>query len=234
MTSTGRRGRSPEDIERLLRQAISGGVLPPGHRLVHEELADRFGVSRIPLREALRTLASEGLVRIEPGRGTFVTELDLDEIDEIYELRRLVEPSFAVPVVMRAGPADIDRLHDMATRMDGKDAMPADDWSRLNFAFHLDMYRLAGRPMTYAVMSRLYHQLEPYSRFYVHATHSHDRVQHEHHAMIGALRDRRAEELERSIVEHIEGGREGLTRAWRERQPAAPDAFTIRDLEGRK
>ena len=230
---SGTRGRAPEDIERLLREAISGRVLPPGHRLVHEELADRFGVSRIPLREALRTLAAEGLVRIEPGRGTFVAELDLDEIDEIYELRRLVEPGFASPVVMRAAPADIARLAGMADRMDAKDGMPADDWSRLNFAFHLDMYRLAGRPLTYDVMSRLYHRLEPYSRFYVHATHSHDRVQHEHHAMIRALRERRAEELERAIVEHIEGGRDGLTQAWRDRQSETTDTFTLRDLEGR-
>lgn len=226
-------GRPPEEIERLLRQVISSGGLPPGQRLVHEELAERFGVSRIPLREALRTLAAEGLVRIEPGRGTFVTELDLDEIHEIYELRRLVEPSFAVPVVMRAAPADIERLAGLAERMDAKDAIPADDWSRLNFAFHLDMYRLAGRPVTYDVMSRLYHRLEPYSRYYVHATHSHDRVQHEHHSMIGALRERRAEELERAIHEHIEGGRAGLTQAWRDRQTDAPDEFSLRDLEGR-
>ncbi|MBO0849785.1 MAG: GntR family transcriptional regulator, partial [Pseudonocardia sp.] len=86
--------RGPNDIADELRAAIADGVFPPGHRLVHEELADRFGVSRIPLREAIRTLVGEGLVQSPAGRGTFVTALDLAEIDEIYDLRKLVEPSF--------------------------------------------------------------------------------------------------------------------------------------------
>lgn len=211
--------RGPDDIADELRAAIADGIFPPGHRLVHEELADRFGVSRIPLREAIRTLVGEGLVQSPPGRGTFVTALDLTEIDEIYDLRRLVEPSFSEHVVQRCSRADAARLGEMVGRMDHIEELGSEGWSRVNFAFHLDMYGLAGLPMRYEVISRLYHQLEPYSRFYVHGTHALDRVQAEHKAMVAALTEGDAGELSRQIIAHIDGGQQGLRAAWHQRDP---------------
>jgi DNA-binding GntR family transcriptional regulator len=211
--------RSPNDIADELRAAIADGVFPPGHRLVHEELADHFGVSRIPLREAIRTLVGEGLLQSPPGQGTFVTALDLAEIDEIYDLRKLVEPSFSEHVVQGGSRADVARLGKMVERMDQIEQLGSEGWSRLNFAFHLDMYRLAGLPMRYEVISRLYHQLEPYSRFYVHTTHALDRVQAEHKAMVAALAEGDAGELSRQIFAHIDGGQRGLRAAWHQRDP---------------
>jgi DNA-binding GntR family transcriptional regulator len=216
-TLSGGLARNPNDIADALRSAIVDGVYPPGHRMVQEELADRFGVSRIPLREAIRTLIGEGLVRNAPGRGTFVTSLDLAEIDEIYDLRRLVEPSFAEHVVLRVSRADVARLTSMAEQMDHIEKLGADAWSRVNFAFHLDMYRLAGLPMRYEVISRLYHQLEPYSRFYVHGTNAHERVQAEHMAMVAALADGDADALAEQIHAHIDGGQQGLRASWQRR-----------------
>lgn len=211
--------RGPNDIADELRAAIAEGMFPPGHRLVHDELADRFGVSRIPLREAIRTLVGEGLVQSPPGRGTFVTALDLAEIDEIYDLRKLVEPSFSEHVVQRCSRADMARLGEMVERMDRIEQLGSEGWSRLNFAFHLDMYRLAGLPMRYEVISRLYHQLEPYSRFYVHSTHALDRVQAEHKGMVAALTEGDAVELSRQIFAHIDGGQQALRAAWNRSSP---------------
>jgi DNA-binding GntR family transcriptional regulator len=191
-------------------------VFPPGHRLLQTELAERFGVSRIPLREAIRTLVGEGLIRSAPGRGNYVAMLDLDEIDEIYDLRRMIEPSFAEQVVQRVSRADLTRLSGMAERMDHIDELGAEGWSRTNFAFHLDIYALAGLPMRFDVISRLYHQLEPYSRFYVHRTHALDRVQAEHKAMVEALRSGDAEALATQIHSHIDGGQHGLRAAWQQ------------------
>lgn len=210
-------GKNPNDIADALRAAIVDGVYPPGHRVVQEELADRFGVSRIPLREAIRTLVGEGLLRSGSGRGTFVTSLDLEEIDEIYDLRRLVEPSFAEHVIQRVSRADVVRLTAMAEKMDRIEELGADVWSRVNFAFHLDMYRLAALPMRYEVISRLYHQLEPYSRFYVHGTQAHERVQVEHAAMVAALADGDADALAGQIHAHVDGGQQGLRSSWQQR-----------------
>ena len=74
-----------------VRQAILSGVLSPGARLRQEELADVFGTSRIPVREALRALEYEGLVASEPHRGFTVTTLDADDVEEVYDLRILLE-----------------------------------------------------------------------------------------------------------------------------------------------
>jgi DNA-binding GntR family transcriptional regulator len=208
------RGGPGASITEQLRRAVLEGVYPPGHRMKQEELADRFGVSRIPLRDALRTLEGEGLLRSEPGRGTYVTVLDLDEIDDIYDLRRLVEPSFAEHVVDRVSRRDVARFEQMAETMDRVDLTGAAGWSRTNLAFHLDMYRLSRLTVRYEVISQMYHRLEPYSRFYVHGTSAYERVQREHRAMVQALIDGDAAELARQIVLHIDGGQQGLRAAW--------------------
>lgn len=204
----------PDELAAKLRTAIVEGVYPPGSRLVQDHLAEQFGVSRIPMREAMRSLAGEGLIRSLPGRGTFVTELDLDEIDEIYDLRRLIEPSFSTAVIERVSRRDISRFEDMATEMNGVHIIGPAAWSRHNLCFHLDMYRLAQLPLRYDVIAQLLHRLEPYSRYYVHGTGAYERVQEEHHAMVAALVAGDAEELSRQIVLHIDGGQQGLHAAW--------------------
>jgi DNA-binding GntR family transcriptional regulator len=85
-----------------MRQAILTAALPPGMRLRQERLADLFGTSRIPVREALRALEYEGLVTSLPYRGFTVTELDADDVEEVYELRVLLETHavrLAVPLI---------------------------------------------------------------------------------------------------------------------------------------
>ena len=89
-----------------LREAILAGVLSPGARLRQEDLAERFGTSRIPVREALRALEYEGLVASEPNRGFTVTELDADDVEEVYDLRIVLESHavrVALPLLDRRG-----------------------------------------------------------------------------------------------------------------------------------
>ncbi|UVI35683.1 GntR family transcriptional regulator [Brevibacterium spongiae] len=83
-----------------LRARIIGGQLPPGARIRQEEIAAEFGVSRIPIREALRSLADSGLITLIPSTGAWVTELSLDECREVYLMRERLEPlllSMAMP-----------------------------------------------------------------------------------------------------------------------------------------
>jgi DNA-binding GntR family transcriptional regulator len=80
-----------QSVEDELREAILTGGIPPGARLLQVELAERFGVSRIPLREALRTLQAEGLVVIEPNRGAICRPLVAKDLADLYALRRSLE-----------------------------------------------------------------------------------------------------------------------------------------------
>ncbi len=95
-----------------LREAILAGVLSPGARLRQEDLAERFGTSRIPVREALRALEYEGLVASEPNRGFTVTELDADDVEEVYDLRIVLESHavrVALPLLTDEDIVELDR-----------------------------------------------------------------------------------------------------------------------------
>ena len=86
-----RRQTAQDTVLAALRADILDGTLAPGDQIVQESLADRYGVSRVPLREALKTLESEGQVAYYPHRGYFVTELSVADLLEVYRLRALLE-----------------------------------------------------------------------------------------------------------------------------------------------
>ncbi len=98
----------PEDLAEALRADIATGALEPGATLVQDALAKRYGVSRIPVREALKQLEAEGLVDIVFGDGTFVHSPDRDEVVEIFELRMQLEPHVLRLSVPRLGPRDFE------------------------------------------------------------------------------------------------------------------------------
>jgi DNA-binding GntR family transcriptional regulator len=136
-----------EVATRRLRSEILSGELAPGQRLVEEQIVQRFAISRAPLREALRTLANQGLVEHLPRRGTRVTELSERDVDELFDLRSLLERH----AVERAFPLSLagrDRLAEVRCHLDEMrradetgDELAKDDAHR---AFHAAVVALAG------------------------------------------------------------------------------------------
>lgn len=105
----------PNSVTTILRQAILKGNLKPNERLVQAEIAEQLGVSRMPVREALKTLELEGLVSLEPHKGAIVNPLTLEDIDEIYELRTLLEPftlKKSIPNLTAGDIASLEKLHE--------------------------------------------------------------------------------------------------------------------------
>lgn len=203
-------GTSPDEIAHVIRNAIANGMYRPGDRLSQVELAARFHVSRIPLREAIRTLLSEGLLTQSAGGRTTVRNLDPARIAEIYQLRQMIEPSFAAEVIRNCSRADIENLELTVQQLEAIGSSDPDEWSRINFAFHLDMYRIASLPIRYEMISQLYYLVEPYSRMYVHNSGGLKRAQAEHWRMIEALRAGDESALASSILDHVNGGLERL------------------------
>ncbi len=99
-----------EQTADALRRKIVAGELPEGHQLIQDALAAEFGVSRIPVREALAQLKGEGLVRIVPHKGAVVSELSIAEISELFMLRVLLEPILLKKSIPKLTPADFWRL----------------------------------------------------------------------------------------------------------------------------
>jgi DNA-binding GntR family transcriptional regulator len=136
-----------EVVTTALRDAILSGELPPGERLPQERLAEQLRVSRIPLRDALRRLEGEGLVRIGPRRGAEVASLSPDDVREIYEIRIGIEPGMMYRAISALDASAITRLVAMSVHMDELAKKPAKA-SKARRAFYSDLYAFAGRPRT--------------------------------------------------------------------------------------
>lgn len=137
-----------------IRQAILEGILPPGARLRQEDLAETFGTSRIPIREALRVLAYEGLVHSIPYRGFSVTSLPgVEQIEEIYDLRTVLEAHavrLAVSLLTDADIDDLRRIHDAMVREEDEDRQFI-----LREEFYLRLYSVTARPRLIELIFRL-------------------------------------------------------------------------------
>jgi DNA-binding GntR family transcriptional regulator len=203
----------PQDLAVALRRAIREGRFAPGEELIQEDLATRLGVSRIPLREALRILSGEGLVTLRHGQGAFVTKLNVREVEELYELRLRLEPPLASEIIAHSSNTDYQKLRQLGDDMAAVVIEDPPRWSELNYEFHLLMYSLTGKPQTMRIISQLLNLVEPYSRVYVYLLAATDRVEHEHEAMIEAIREQDEESLSSYIRLHLEGARETLAKA---------------------
>jgi DNA-binding GntR family transcriptional regulator len=158
-----------------VRKAILSGVLGPGSRLRQEELADVFGTSRIPVREALRALEYEGLVSSEPHRGFTVTALDADDVEEVYDLRILLESEAVRLALPMLTDEDLEELEVLFQAMQVAEA--PDEQLASRERFYLRLYSVAGRPRLVGLIMRLRQEVARVLRW---ATIQHSSSIHEH------------------------------------------------------
>lgn len=118
----------------VLRPAILDGTIPTGTRLVQTEIADQLAVSTTPVREALRDLASEGLVVIDPHHGAMVKTFTIDEVQEIYQLRIMLEPLMVRQAIKNLTPSRAKQARKFIIAMDQEPEIS--DWVQLNLEFH--------------------------------------------------------------------------------------------------
>ncbi len=142
-----------EFVRDSLRNAILSGELTGGSRLVQADLASALEVSTTPIREALRELVSEGLVRFDPHRGAVVCETSADELEEIYQMCRVLEPIAVREALARADDALVTELRRLHTLMITETDPVA--WMDLNRGFHRAIYESAGKPRLAAVILNL-------------------------------------------------------------------------------
>ncbi len=142
-----------EAVTIALRDAILSGELKPGMWLRQEALSAQLGVSRIPLRDALRRLSTEGLVRIDPRRGSYVASLTVADVQEIYELRLLLEPRCIEAAV---GRVDDDALKDLDARFRTMEkARTAAQGLAARRGFYSALYALSEKPRMAELIMRL-------------------------------------------------------------------------------
>ncbi|MDQ0962605.1 DNA-binding GntR family transcriptional regulator [Streptomyces sp. B4I13] len=146
-------GAVRERVLGALRQEIIAGSLRPGDRLVERELAERFGVSRVPVREAIRALVAEGFVLFETPRRTVVRPLSPTDVNELFELREALEVYAAGLAAARATPEDLAELRELLTRAaSATEAGDAEAITDINTRFHDRLLAMAGNALLISVM----------------------------------------------------------------------------------
>jgi len=143
-----------------LKQGILNGALAAGTRLLEMEIAEQMGISRAPVREALRMLEADRLVDFRINQGTFVRKLDKDEIWEIFTARSLIEGTVASLAAKRAGPADVNRLKQALEGVLG--AAESGDFEATvakDFKFHRLLWEISGHRVFIEILDHLEDQI---------------------------------------------------------------------------
>lgn len=147
----------------VLRRAIMRGALTPGTRLTQSQLAEQLDLSTTPVREALRRLAGDGLVRIDAHRGAIVRGLDRAELSEIYELRLLLEPLAIRKAAAAITEAELARAEELWEQMNDHSDIGA--WSEINREFHGIFAQAAQSPTLTQILRGLRDSAAPYVRW---------------------------------------------------------------------
>lgn len=188
-----------------LRRRILDGEFPAGFQLRQDVLAEEFGVSRIPLREALVQLEAEGLVRIAPHRGAVVSELSLTEIEELFELRALIEPRLLRRSAGHLTATDFEQLRRILDEYSAElRAEHVSRWGAMNTQFHMLLYSRAERPRSTSFVSNLLQECDRHTRLQLSLTDGMERAEREHTEIVRLCADRRIEEACHLLQRHIE------------------------------
>lgn len=182
-----RTGEQANRIARALRDEIVSGALKAGQPLRQERLAEAFETSRIPVREALRILESEGLVQLSPNKGACVAPLDIEAFREVYEMRAVLETLALRLAIPELTNRQIDHA---AMIQEEAEASPPADFGALNKAFHMALYEPCARPRLLSQASGLNDIADRYLKLAATQLNYLDHSHREHHALLDACRRR--------------------------------------------
>lgn len=191
-----------ELVRTTLRKGILSGTLPGGARLVQAEIAEQLKVSTTPVREALRDLATEGLIRLDTHRGATVRSISLAEAKEIYDLRLLLEPMAMRKAAQHISDEQIRQAAELCNSM--KEAEDEAAWMELNRRFHHLLTSAAGGSRLPALVASLQDSAALYVGVMIHSKPELRRKgDREHRQMLTALRRRDADAAEKTMREHL-------------------------------
>ena len=202
-----------DHVADILREAIADGSLKAGTPLRQDELAARFGFSRMPVRDALRLLEAEGIVSIHPTRGAFVARMDAAEIGEIFAIRELIEGE---ALRLSLPKLTAQRLTEAEALLDRIDIEPdVGRWGALNRAFHLTLYSACGNARLLALIEAQHNAGDRYVRVLLSSLDYRARSQAEHRKLLVACLRHDAKQALAWLERHLRDGSKTLVSAVR-------------------
>jgi len=193
----------PEMITYILREAILSGELKGGTPLKQEELASQLSVSMSPLREALKNLEAEGLVKFYPNRGAVVSELSANEAQEIFDIRLFLELGALELAIPNLNKADLDKAGKILDQADQETC--SSRWGEMNWRFHETIYLPARRPRLLSLIQTLHNNVERYMRLYLSAMNYQTKSQEEHKELLEACAQKNVKAAKNILRIHMAG-----------------------------
>jgi DNA-binding GntR family transcriptional regulator len=199
-----------EQVAEALRARIVAHTLAPGSWIDEQAIAAEYGISRTPLREALKVLAGEGLVTMKLRRGAYVTEVSSRDLDEVFHLLALLESDAARVVAARATPAQIVELQALHEQLEASVA-DRDRFFAANEAFHMRLLEFADNRWRNQLVADL-RKVMKLNRH--HSLFKQGRLEaslKEHRQLMAALKARNADRAQALMQQHMAAGREAAT-----------------------
>lgn len=207
-----RPGVASRRIAEHLREQILAGRLSPGERIVQDEIAEQFGASRLPVREALRILESSGLVTLRSSTGAWVATMEQRDCEMAYKIRERVEPLALVESLAALSDTDIDRLEEIQAQIEASDDV--EDFLRLDRELHTLTYSGCTVTELNSMVNRYWDMTQHYRRAFTRLA-GPDRkwvINAEHRLLIEAIQQRDVETAEHVLIGHIKRTRLELLR----------------------
>lgn len=214
----------PESLRDSLQERILNGEFKEGDALIQDAIAEEYDVSRMPVREALRQLEACGLVAMRTHKGAIVTTLPTEQIEELFELRAMLEGDLLARAMSRMTDQDVGEARAILDQLEASyQARDMASWGRLNWAFHQRLYAPADRARTMAILHGINLQTERYIRLHLVLTDGLEAAEREHREILRLYALRATDEAVAYLRTHILDAGRSLVVALRQ-QRASPAA----------
>jgi DNA-binding GntR family transcriptional regulator len=202
-----------------LRSEIQRGELRAGSRLRQGEIAQRFGVSTTPVREAFALLQAQGLVRVDPHRGAIVFHPTGEDLLHLYEIREALEVLAVEKALKNFTPENLNELQAIIDKM--KKTSDEQEWLDLNSRFHIGVYEPTNRPRLIGLIADLRDSSTSYIHMLLASHPTHSRPDHEHQDILDACRDGDLKRAKRAVRAHMRNTVDHVMRLIEEQEKGA-------------
>lgn len=208
--------RLVDRVYEQIKAAIQDGRIKPGQRLVQDALARQLGISRSPVREAIVRLGQEGFIHLEPHRGAVVRPVTDREMDQIYQVRQLLEPFAAAEAATHATDEEIERLAAVQREAEEqRDSLNPADVFWVNGEFHRVLVAPCRNEVLVGLLASLWERQVTFNAFAAYSQQSGatEHMLREHRAILEAFRSRRSEQVRTLVEYHIRDARMATEKA---------------------
>jgi DNA-binding GntR family transcriptional regulator len=209
-----------ERLRDIIRSDIMTGVFAPGSRLKIAELSERYGISAVPVREALQQLQGEGLIELTANRGASVRRIDEKFLWQVYEIRKALETFFVVELAYRVTPADIEKLYDILAEQEAALTKLEDGkFQDLDRRFHNHIVSVTQNEEAISVLNRHYDLIRPLRIRFGRSADQRARIPREHREIIDAIQRRDSSRASLLLSAHIDQAFKDLAGEMRRNEP---------------